>query len=148
MIFSVVGTPKAAAIKISSNSSQNAPPMTRQQVRMTGYTFTLSDQRARTELGYAPVVSWQEGIKAMNVATRNDNARSSRHRLNECAVAVLRTEVRLKLLRKLQILPDLEILVCDIEARVGTVDHLERCAVELQSQRVDQPKNIGTDRRR
>ena len=59
---------------------RGAPPMTRQQVRMTGYTFTLSDQRARTELGYAPVVSWQEGIKAMNVATRNDNARSSRQK--------------------------------------------------------------------
>jgi hypothetical protein len=53
---------------------RGAPPMTRQQVRMTGYTFTLSDQRARTELGYAPVVSFQEGIDAMRLATRTERA--------------------------------------------------------------------------
>lgn len=48
-----------------------APALTRQQVRMVGYPFTLSDQRARTELGYAPVVSWQEGIEAMRLATHD-----------------------------------------------------------------------------
>jgi nucleoside-diphosphate-sugar epimerase len=55
---------------------RGAPPMTRQQVRMTGYTFTLSDQRARTELGYAPVVSFQGGIDAMRLATQTESARS------------------------------------------------------------------------
>jgi len=44
---------------------------------MVGYPFTLSDQRARTELGYAPIVSWQEGIEAMDGATRNGMARIS-----------------------------------------------------------------------
>ncbi len=39
--------------------------------------FCLSDQRARTELGYAPVVSWQEGIEATNVTTRNGMPRIS-----------------------------------------------------------------------
>lgn len=41
------------------------PPLSRQMVRMVGYPFTISDQRARTELGYAPIVSWHEGIEAM-----------------------------------------------------------------------------------
>jgi nucleoside-diphosphate-sugar epimerase len=48
-----------------------APALTRQQVRMVHHPFTLSDQRARTELGYAPVVSWQEGIEAMRLATHD-----------------------------------------------------------------------------
>jgi nucleoside-diphosphate-sugar epimerase len=50
---------------------RGSPLLTRQQVRMMGYPFTISDQRARTELGYAPVVSWREGIEAMRVDTRN-----------------------------------------------------------------------------
>ena len=40
---------------------------------MVGYPFTLSDQRARTELGYAPVVNWQEGIEAMRKEGVNHN---------------------------------------------------------------------------
>jgi nucleoside-diphosphate-sugar epimerase len=60
---------------------RGAPALTRQQVRMTGYAFTLSDQRARTELGYAPVVSWPEGIDAMKLATRNGTARLSPQRV-------------------------------------------------------------------
>jgi nucleoside-diphosphate-sugar epimerase len=56
---------------------RSAPALTRQQVRMTGFPFTLSDQRARTELGYTPVVSWPEGIDAMKLATRNGTARLS-----------------------------------------------------------------------
>jgi len=44
---------------------RSQPPLTRQMVRMVGYDFTLSDQRARAELGYSPVVSWDEGIRAM-----------------------------------------------------------------------------------
>jgi nucleoside-diphosphate-sugar epimerase len=52
---------------------RGAPLLTRQQVRMVGYPFTISDQRARTELGYAPVVSWQEGIEAMRLAPHERN---------------------------------------------------------------------------
>jgi nucleoside-diphosphate-sugar epimerase len=44
------------------------PPLTRQMLRMVGYDFTISDRRARSELGYAPVVSWQEGVAAMRSA--------------------------------------------------------------------------------
>jgi hypothetical protein len=36
--------------------NRGKPPLTRQMVRMVGYDFTLSDQRARAELGYSPVV--------------------------------------------------------------------------------------------
>jgi nucleoside-diphosphate-sugar epimerase len=46
-------------------SLKGQPPLTRQMLRMVGYDFTLSDQRARTELGYRPIVQWQEGIKAI-----------------------------------------------------------------------------------
>jgi nucleoside-diphosphate-sugar epimerase len=42
------------------------PLLTRQQVRMVGFPFTLSDRRARDELGYLPIVSWREGIDAMH----------------------------------------------------------------------------------
>ncbi len=41
------------------------PPLTRQMLRMVGYDFTISDQRAREDLGYRPVVSWAEGLAAM-----------------------------------------------------------------------------------
>ena len=41
------------------------PPLTRQMLRMVGYDFTISDRRARTELGYSPVTSWEQGISAM-----------------------------------------------------------------------------------
>jgi nucleoside-diphosphate-sugar epimerase len=41
------------------------PPLTRQMLRMVGYDFTISDKRALTELGYAPVVTWREGVAAM-----------------------------------------------------------------------------------
>lgn len=41
------------------------PPLTRQMLRMVGFDFTLSDQRARAELGYLPVMRWQDGIAAM-----------------------------------------------------------------------------------
>lgn len=42
------------------------PPLTRQMLRMVGYDFTISDRRAREELGYAPVVSWNDGLRAMS----------------------------------------------------------------------------------
>lgn len=41
------------------------PPLTRQMLRMIGYDFTLSDRRARQELGYAPIVTWEDGLRAM-----------------------------------------------------------------------------------
>ncbi len=41
------------------------PPLTRQMLRMIGYDFTISDQRAREELGYAPIIRWDEGLRAM-----------------------------------------------------------------------------------
>jgi nucleoside-diphosphate-sugar epimerase len=44
------------------------PPLTRQMLRMVGYDFTISDRRARSELGYAPVVTWHDGIEAMRAA--------------------------------------------------------------------------------
>lgn len=43
------------------------PLLTRQQVRMVGFPFTLSDRRARDELGYVPLVSWKEGMGAMRL---------------------------------------------------------------------------------
>jgi len=44
------------------------PPMTRQMLRMIGMPFTLNISRARKELGYQPVVTWQSGIAAMGRA--------------------------------------------------------------------------------
>ena len=41
------------------------PPLTRQMLRMVGYDFTVSDRRAREELGYVPVTSWAQGLAAM-----------------------------------------------------------------------------------
>ena len=44
------------------------PPLTRQMLRMVGYDFTISDRRAREELGYAPVTNWAQGLAAMRAA--------------------------------------------------------------------------------
>ncbi|MFN4272290.1 MAG: NAD-dependent epimerase/dehydratase family protein [Aliihoeflea sp.] len=41
------------------------PPLTRQMLRLVGYDFTMSDRRAREELGYAPVVTWEQGVEEM-----------------------------------------------------------------------------------
>ncbi|PJG47352.1 hypothetical protein CAF53_03190 [Sphingobium sp. LB126] len=41
------------------------PPLTRQMLRLVGYDFTVSDQRARDELGYQPVTNWSAGIAGM-----------------------------------------------------------------------------------
>lgn len=41
------------------------PPLTRQMLRLVGYDFTMSDRRAREELGYAPIVTWEEGVEQM-----------------------------------------------------------------------------------
>jgi nucleoside-diphosphate-sugar epimerase len=43
------------------------PPVTRQMLRMIGKEFTLDTSKARSELGYVPVVSRRDGLVAMRV---------------------------------------------------------------------------------
>jgi nucleoside-diphosphate-sugar epimerase len=47
------------------------PPITRQMLRMIGMPFTLNIARARRELGYQPIVTWQSGIAAMSPRISN-----------------------------------------------------------------------------
>ena len=47
------------------------PPITRQMLRMIGMPFTVNIARARRELGYQPVVTWQSGIAAMSPRSSN-----------------------------------------------------------------------------
>jgi len=44
------------------------PPMTRQMLRLIGQPFTLDIGKAQRELGYRPVVSWEQGLGAMRSA--------------------------------------------------------------------------------
>jgi nucleoside-diphosphate-sugar epimerase len=44
------------------------PPLTRQMLRLVGWDFTISDNRARRELGYHPVIGWDEGVAQMQSA--------------------------------------------------------------------------------
>ena len=46
-------------------SRRGEPPITRQMLRLIGQPFTLDIGKARRELGYRPVVSWKQGIEAM-----------------------------------------------------------------------------------
>jgi nucleoside-diphosphate-sugar epimerase len=46
-------------------SRQGEPPITRQMLRLIGQPFTVDISKAQRELGYRPVVSWGQGIKAM-----------------------------------------------------------------------------------
>jgi nucleoside-diphosphate-sugar epimerase len=46
-------------------SRKGEPPITRQMLRLIGKPFTLDISKAQRELGYRPVVSWGQGIKAM-----------------------------------------------------------------------------------
>ena len=41
------------------------PPITRQMLRLIGKPFTVNISKARRELGYAPRVSWKQGIAEM-----------------------------------------------------------------------------------
>ena len=41
------------------------PPITRQMLRLIGQSFTVRTDKARRELGYAPRITWQEGIAEM-----------------------------------------------------------------------------------
>ncbi|GAP37810.1 NAD(P)H steroid dehydrogenase-like protein [Piscinibacter sakaiensis] len=41
------------------------PPLTRQMLRLIGRPFTLDIAKAERELGYRPVVSWEQGLAAM-----------------------------------------------------------------------------------
>lgn len=41
------------------------PPITRQMLRLIGQPFTVDISKAEQELGYQPVVSWEQGVAAM-----------------------------------------------------------------------------------
>lgn len=41
------------------------PPITRQMLRLIGQPFTLDITKAERELGYRPIVSWEQGLAAM-----------------------------------------------------------------------------------
>jgi nucleoside-diphosphate-sugar epimerase len=45
---------------------KSAPPITRTAVRLVGEEVTLDDGKARRDLGYRPVVSIEEGLRAMS----------------------------------------------------------------------------------
>jgi nucleoside-diphosphate-sugar epimerase len=42
------------------------PPITRQMLRLIGKSFTIQTEKARTELGYKPVISWKQGLTRMH----------------------------------------------------------------------------------
>jgi nucleoside-diphosphate-sugar epimerase len=41
------------------------PPITRQMLRLIGKPFTISTRKAQKELGYRPVISWEQGVAQM-----------------------------------------------------------------------------------
>ncbi|MBX3620500.1 MAG: NAD-dependent epimerase/dehydratase family protein [Rhizobacter sp.] len=44
------------------------PPITRQMLRLIGKPFTVDIAKAERELGYRPVVSWEQGLAAMRLS--------------------------------------------------------------------------------
>lgn len=46
-------------------SLSGEPPITRQMLRLIGQPFTVDISKARRELGYMPIVSWDQGLAAM-----------------------------------------------------------------------------------
>lgn len=49
-------------------SRPGEPPITRQMLRLIGQPFTLDIGKAQRELGYRPVVTWEQGLRAMQGA--------------------------------------------------------------------------------
>jgi nucleoside-diphosphate-sugar epimerase len=49
-------------------SRKGAPPITRQMLRLIGMPFTVDIGKAQRELGYRPVISMEQGFKAMRLA--------------------------------------------------------------------------------
>jgi nucleoside-diphosphate-sugar epimerase len=45
---------------------EGLPPMTQTMVRLIGRGFTFSDRKAREELGYAPIVTREQGLAELN----------------------------------------------------------------------------------
>lgn len=43
------------------------PPITRQMLRLIGQPFTVDITKAKRDLGYSPVVSWEQGLAAMTL---------------------------------------------------------------------------------
>lgn len=66
---------------------QGEPPITRQMLRLIGKDFTLDISHARRELGYAPVLTPEEGFRSMARAlSRPDaSATAARHRTSNVA---------------------------------------------------------------
>jgi len=48
---------------------RSRPPITRSELKLIGEAVTVSDRRAREELGYRPVVTREEGLREMADAT-------------------------------------------------------------------------------
>ena len=44
---------------------EGRPPITRQMLRLIGKPFTISTRKAQKELGYWPVISWEQGVLQM-----------------------------------------------------------------------------------
>ena len=44
------------------------PPITRQMLRLIGQPFTVDITKAKRDLGYSPVVTWEQGLTAMRAA--------------------------------------------------------------------------------
>lgn len=49
-------------------SRKGEPPLTRQMLRLIGEPFTLDITKAQQELGYRPVMTWAQGLRAMESA--------------------------------------------------------------------------------
>ena len=47
------------------------PPITRQMLRLIGKDFTVSIEKASAELGYSPVIRWDEGLAEMRGRQRS-----------------------------------------------------------------------------
>ena len=44
---------------------KSMPPINRTEVAVIGLQMTVSDRKARRDLGYSPVVSWEEGVQEL-----------------------------------------------------------------------------------